>query len=90
MKNRIRRLLVCGLSLSMAAGLLMGCGGSKESGNSTETDSAESAAGSTAEEADAGGRRAAERPLRWRLPKTGSWMWTGSWPQSLKRRPALK
>lgn len=63
MKNRIRRLLVCGLSLSMAAGLLMGCGGSKESGNSTETDSAESAAGSTAEEADAGGAQGSGKTI---------------------------
>lgn len=45
MKNKVRRLLVCGISLSMATGLLAGCGGAKESGNAensvaeTDTDS---------------------------------------------------
>lgn len=42
MKNKVRRLLACGLSLGMAAGLLAGCGSAKESGNTESGSVAES------------------------------------------------
>lgn len=54
MKNRVRKLLVCGLCLSMAAGMLAGCGKSGDGGNSGDSGSAANSAGSEAQAEDAG------------------------------------